>query len=109
MFFCHNLKMAEELKKMGDNMKKKNPKRVMQLERYLSDTRIIMAIIIGIDLFFFMVMNFVFNSLIAIPEMFKDLDNPGKYVGLKNVLPNINNISTYGGIYIPIFIFFCWL
>ena len=85
-------------------MKKKNPKRVMQLERYLSDTRIIMAIIIGIDLFFFMVMNFVINSLIAIPEMFKDLDNPGKYVGLKNVLPNINNIRTYGGIYIPIFI-----
>lgn len=104
MFFCHNLKMAEELKKMGDNMKKKNPKRVMQLERYLSDTRIIMAIIIGIDLFFFMVMNFVINSLIAIPEMFKDLDNPGKYVGLKNVLPNFNNIRTYGGIYIPIFI-----
>lgn len=104
MFFCHNLKMAEELKKMGDNMKKKNPKRVMQLERYLSDTRIIMAIIIGIDLFFFMVMNFVINTLIAIPEMFKDLDNPGKYVGLKNVLPNINNIRTYGGIYIPIFI-----
>lgn len=104
MFFCHNLKMAEELKKMGDNMKKKNPKRVMQLERYLSDTRIIMAIIIGIDLFFFLVMNFVINSLIAIPEMFKDLDNPGKYVGLKNVLPNINNIRTYGGIYIPIFI-----
>lgn len=104
MFFCHNLKRAEELKKMGDNMKKKNPKRVMQLERYLSDTRIIMAIIIGIDLFFFMVMNFVINSLIAIPEMFKDLDNPGKYVGLKNVLPNINNIRTYGGIYIPIFI-----
>lgn len=97
--------MAEELKKMGDNMKKKKtPKRVMQLERYLSDTRIIMAIIIGIDLFFFMVMNFVINSLIAIPEMFKDLDNPGKYVGLKNVLPNINNIRTYGGIYIPIFI-----
>lgn len=96
--------MAEELKKMGDNMKKKNPKRVMQLERYLSDTRIIMAIIIGIDLFFFMVMNFVINTLIAIPEMFKDLDNPGKYVGLKNVLPNINNIRTYGGIYIPIFI-----
>ena len=63
-----------------------------------------MAIIIGIDLFFFMVMNFVINSLIAIPEMFKDLDNPGKYVGLKNVLPNINNIRTYGGIYIPIFI-----
>ena len=49
MFFCHNLKMAEELKKMGDNMKKKNPKRVMQLERYLSDTRIIMAIKIVID------------------------------------------------------------
>lgn len=96
--------MAEELKKMGDNMKKKNPKRVMQLERYLSDTRIIMAIIIGIDLFFFMVMNFVINTLIAIPEMFKDLDNPGKYVGLKNVLPNINNIRTYGGMYIPIFI-----
>ena len=84
--------------------KKKNPKRVMQIERYLSDTRFIMAIIIGIDLFFFMVMNFVINSLIAIPEMFKDLDNPGKYVGLKNVLPNINNIRTYGGIYIPIFI-----
>lgn len=51
-----------------------------------------------------MVMNFVINTLIAIPEMFKDLDNPGKYVGLKNVLPNINNIRTYGGIYIPIFI-----
>lgn len=84
--------------------KKKNPKRVMQIERYLSDTRFIVAIIIGIDLFFFMVMNFVINSLIAIPEMFKDLDNPGKYVGLKNVLPNINNIRTYGGIYIPIFI-----
>ena len=84
--------------------KKKNPKRVMQIERYLSDTRFIVAIIVGIDIFFFMILNYVVNSLIAIPDMIKDLDNPGKYVGLKNVLPNINNIRTYGGIYIPIFI-----
>ena len=39
--------------------KKKNPKRVMQIERYLSDTRFIVAIIVGIDIFFFMILNFV--------------------------------------------------
>ena len=79
--------------------KKKNPKRVMQIERYLSDTRFIVAIIVGIDIFFFMILNYVVNSLIAIPDMIKDLDNPGKYIGLFNVLPNITNFKEYGGIF----------
>lgn len=84
--------------------KKKNPKRVMQIERYLSDTRFIVAIIVGIDIFFFMILNYVVNSLIAIPDMIKDLDNPGKYIGLFNVLPNITNFKEYGGIYFPLII-----
>lgn len=84
--------------------KKKNPKRVMQIERYLSNTRVIMAIIIGIDIFFFMILNFVINSLIAIPDMLKDLDNPGRYIGIKNVLPKFSNIKEYSGIYIPLII-----
>ena len=84
--------------------KKKNPKRVMQIERYLSDTRFIVAIIVGIDIFFFMILNFVINSLIAIPDMIKDLDNPGKYIGMKNVLPRFSNIKEYSGIYIPLII-----
>lgn len=84
--------------------KKKNPKRVMQIERYLSDTRFIVAIIVGIDIFFFMILNYVVNSLIAIPDMIKDLDNPGKYIGLFNVFPNIKNLSEYGGIYFPLII-----
>ena len=84
--------------------KKKNPKRVMQIERYLSDTRFIAAIIVGIDIFFFMILNFVINSLIAIPDILKDLDNPGKYIGMKNVLPRFSNIKEYSGIYIPLII-----
>lgn len=84
--------------------KKKNPKRVMQIERYLSDTRFIVAIIVGIDIFFFMILNFVINSLIAIPDILKDLDNPGKYIGMKNVLPRFSNIKEYSGIYIPLII-----
>lgn len=84
--------------------KKKNPKRVMQIERYLSDTRFIVAIIVGIDIFFFMILNYVVNSLIAIPDMIKDLDNPGKYIGLFNVFPNITNFKEYGGIYFPLII-----
>lgn len=84
--------------------KKKNPKRVMQIERYLSDTRFIVAIIAVIDIFFFMILNYVVNSLIAIPDMIKDLDNPGKYIGLFNVFPNIKNLSEYGGIYFPLII-----
>lgn len=76
----------------------------MQIERYLSDTRFIVAIIVGIDIFFFMILNYVVNSLIAIPDMIKDLDNPGKYIGLFNVLPNITNFKEYGGIYFPLII-----
>ncbi len=84
--------------------KDKKPERVMQIERFLSDTKVIIAILILEDLFFFFMGNFLFNSVVKLPEVARDLEHPGKYLGLKNILPDFGIIKEFHDLYIPLLI-----
>ncbi len=76
----------------------------MQIERFLSDTKVIIAILILEDLFFFFMGNFLFNSVVKLPEVARDLEHPGKYLGLKNILPDFGIIKEFHDLYIPLLI-----
>lgn len=80
--------------------KDKKPERLMQIERFLSKTKVMAVIIILMDMFFFFAGNFVFNTVVRIPDVLKDLDNPGKYINMSNVLPNFGIISELREIYV---------
>ena len=84
--------------------KDKTPKRVMQIERFLSNTKVIIAILILEDIFFFFMGNWFFNSIVKLPKVAKDLDHPGKYIGLKNIMPDMEIIKNFNEIYIPLLI-----
>ncbi|MCI9565635.1 MAG: type IV secretory system conjugative DNA transfer family protein [Eubacterium sp.] len=84
--------------------KNEKPERVMQIERFLSDTKVIIAILILEDLFFFFMGNFLFNSVVKLPEVARDLEHPGKYLGLKNILPDFGIIKEFHDLYIPLLI-----
>lgn len=76
----------------------------MQIERFLSNTKVIIGILILEDLFFFFMGNFLFNSVVKLPEVAKDLDHPGKYLGIKNILPDFGIIKELHDLYIPLLI-----
>lgn len=86
------------------NKKDKTPKKVMQIERFLSNTKVIAAIVVIEDLLIFFLGNFIFNSLFKIPYVIKDLDNPGKYIGIRNILPDLNIIKEFSSLYISLLI-----
>lgn len=89
---------------MASKNKDRRPKRVMQIERFLSNTKVIIAILILEDLFFFFMGNFLFNSVVKLPKVAKDLEHPGKYLGLKNILPDFGIIKEFHELYIPLLI-----
>lgn len=82
------------------NRKGKKPEKVMQIERFLSQTKVMVVLILIMDLFFFFAGNFIFNSVARLPEMLKDLDNPKKYINLSNILPNFRIIGELKEMYV---------
>lgn len=89
---------------MTPKNKDRQPKRVMQIERFLSNTKAIITILVLEDLFFFFMGNFLFNSIVKLPRVAKDLEHPGKYLGLKNILPDFGIIKEFHELYIPLLI-----
>ena len=79
--------------------KDKKPERLMQIERFLSKTNVIITLLAVMDLFFFFAGNFVYNSAMKIPMILKDLENPGKYINIGNILPDFEIIGRFKGIY----------
>lgn len=89
---------------MASKNKDRHPERVMRIERFLSNTKVIIAILILEDIFFFFMGNFLFNSVVKLPEVARDLEHPGKYLGLKNILPDFGIIKEFHDLYIPLLI-----
>lgn len=79
--------------------KDKKPERLMQIERFLSKTNVMITLLAVMDLFFFFAGNFVYNSAMKIPMILKDLENPGKYINIGNILPDFEIIGRFKGIY----------
>lgn len=80
-------------------MKKKDTEEinVMRLNRFLAKPGVIFFRILIIDTVLFLLWNWIYNILFAIPQILKDLDHPGNYMGLQNILPNMDNINAGNG------------
>lgn len=82
----------------------KKPERLMQIERFLSQTKVMIILLAVADLFFFFAGHFFYNSIMKLPMILKDLDNPGKYINIWNIFPNLKIISMFKGLYIFLFV-----
>ena len=68
----------------------KKPERLMQIERFLSQTKVMIILLAVADLFFFFAGHFFYNSIMKLPMILKDLDNPGKYINIWNIFHDSN-------------------
>ena len=82
----------------------KKPERLMQIERFLSQTKVMIILLAVADLFFFFAGHFIYNSIMKLPMVLKDLDNSGKYINIWNIFPNLKIISMFKGLYIFLFV-----
>lgn len=73
-------------------------KRVMNLNRLLSEKTFLIIGCVAQDLFILLVSQYIFNLLLNIPDWLKDLEHPWNYIGLRNLFPRIHNL-----IKIPLF------
>lgn len=71
----------------------------MQTERIISNTKVMIAILILEDIFIFSVANYILNFFIKIPDVIKDLDNPGKYIGIRYIFPSLNNLANHTSLF----------
>ncbi len=76
-------------------MKEHKTERVMKLERLLGTWKAVIAILVLIDAFLFMVVNYVINLILYFPKVVQDLDHPLKYLGLRNLFPRLEMVVRY--------------
>lgn len=77
---------------------------LMQTERIISNTKVMIAILILEDIFIFSVANYILNFFIKIPDVIKDLDNPGKYIGIRYIFPSFNNLANHTSLFLAAYI-----
>lgn len=82
----------------------KDAGKTMRLNHFLSNKYSIAVIVTIIDIFFFMACNYIVNTLHNIPLWLKDMGNPEKYMGLKNILPSLDKNSVFLNVSVAIII-----
>lgn len=84
----------------------KDKNRTMRLNQFLANKYMMTIIVIVIDIILFSLINYILNSIYALPEWIRDIDHPSNYIGIKNVFPHLRNTSNiYKGIQIVSWIF----
>lgn len=73
-------------------------KRVMNLNRLLSEKAFLIIGCVAQDLFILLVAQYIFNLLLNIPDWLNNLEHPWNYIGLRNLFPRLHNL-----IKIPLF------
>lgn len=77
----------------GVCMKKNERIREMMTDRFLGNYRFILPFVLNIDILFLLLINYLANVLVSIPELMGDLEHPERYLGLKKILPDISSIK----------------
>lgn len=84
----------------------KDKNRTMRLNQFLANKYMMTIIVIVIDIILFSLINYILNSIYALPEWIRDIDHPSNYIGIENVFPHLRNTSNiYKGIQIVSWIF----
>lgn len=63
----------------------KDPKKTMRLNHFLSNRYVVTMIVVLVDILFFCLLNYIINTLYALPAWLQDLEHPQKYIGLANI------------------------
>lgn len=88
----------------GACMKKNERIREMKTDRFLGNYRFILPFVFSIDILFFLLINYLANVLVSVPELMGDLEHPARYLGLRKLLPDISSIKKA-----PVFFLVVWL
>ena len=102
------------MKEKLENLKKKifnqdssvnGGKRVMNLNRLLSEKTFLIVSCVAQDLLILLGAQYIFNLLFNIPDWLNNLDHPWNYIGLRNLFPRIHNLIKIPGLTIAFYIF----
>lgn len=74
-------------------MKKNEKIREMKIDRFLGKYKVIIPLVLSIDLIFGMLVNYLANVLVSIPDLLGDLDHPERYIGPGKLLPDIRSMK----------------
>ena len=78
-----------------NNKRKRSGTQILFLNRWLSKIIVIFTICILVDLVFFCLLQYGINLLIDLPDWLNDMDHPKSYIGIRNVLPDPEQIREY--------------
>lgn len=76
-------------------MKRQKEERVMKLERLLGTWKAVIAVLVLVDAFLFIAVNYVVNLILYLPKVVEDLDHPLQYLGLRNLFPRLEMVTRY--------------
>lgn len=84
--------------------KKHKKQKEMRIDRILGTWQVIIGVIIIENIFFFLLVNYLLNVILSLPQIAGDLDNPLKYIGWENIFPNLDRLQAFAGAYRLIYI-----
>lgn len=79
--------------KKGACMKKNEKIKEMKIDRFFGNYKVIIPFVLSIDLLFGLLVNYLANVLVSIPDLLGDLNHPENYLGLRKLLPDISSMK----------------
>lgn len=79
--------------KKGACMKKNEKIKEMKIDRIFGSYKVIIPFVLTIDFIFAMLVNYLANVLVSIPDLLGDMDHPECYLGLRKLLPDISSMK----------------
>ena len=74
----------------------KSDKKILKANRIISNGIVKAALLFLIDIFLFLLFNYIINVFCNVGKMFQDMDNMASYMGLNNILFSFRNFASSG-------------
>ena len=74
----------------------KSDKKILKANRIISNGIVKAILLFLIDIFLFLLFNYIINVFCNVGKMFQDMDNMASYMGLNNILFSVRNFASSG-------------
>lgn len=74
----------------------KSDKKILKANRIISNGIVKAILLFLIDIFLFLLFNYIINVFCNVGKMFQDMDNMASYMGLNNILFSVRNFTNSG-------------
>ena len=74
----------------------KSDKKILKANRIISNGIVKAILLFLIDIFLFLIFNYIINVFCNVGKMFQDMDNMASYMGLNNILFSFRNFASSG-------------